>query len=115
MYCIVQFIYTGQSNVEPLKLKHFLSVGKDLRVTRVLEQSDPNEVQNLREYIVTEGNEFQRSNTIDTSFEETNKATREIVTEKNKRINTDGSKQGNAEFVCNDCDAVYKSTYTGCT
>ena len=57
----------------------------------------------------TDGNEFKRRNTADFSFEETNEAAREIVTEKNKRVNTDGSKQGNAEFVCNDCDAVYRS------
>ena len=57
----------------------------------------------------TDGNEFKRRNTADFSFEETNEAAREIVTEKNKIVNTDSSKQGNVEFVCDDCDAVYRS------
>ena len=83
---IIEFIYTGQCNVEHVELEHFLSVGRDLRVIGLLEETYPNEIQNLREDNVTEGNEFQRSNTIDTSFEETSKATREIFTEKNLNI-----------------------------
>ena len=85
---IIEFIYTGQCDVEQTEIVKFLSVGKDLGVIGLLEVLDNNEANIAMEDDV---GEVQRNENIQTRPEQRDEAVIAIISQKG-----------------NECEAVYR-------
>merc|ERR1712243_279286 len=88
------------------ELVQFLSVGKKLGVNGLLDDIVHNDANITKGDVISEEHSNEK---LETSFEQTDGTPRDIVKEKCKRLNINGSQQENTGFSCNKCEAVYRS------
>ena len=101
---ILEFIYTGQCDVEESEYVWFLLVGKGLGVNRILE-----EIVNYDANITIKDvfNEVESIEEVKTRAEQREVTSKDALKEIGRRVMIDVSNQGNVRFVCNQCEAIY--------